>query len=112
MPNITAAADANDIEEIRAMRLRIESDNPPSQDEINRFLIRRAEREARMTGALHELMHQMVEGIDALRAEVKMTRNVIYGIGLGALSLWFLWTQTNFRPAGTDKPQTGQPGKP
>lgn len=40
-----------------------------------------------------------VIAIGNLKDEVRGIRRMCYGIGLGAVALWFMWTQTNIRPA-------------
>lgn len=114
---INAATILMEAEEIRQFRERLDSRTPPTQDEINRFLLRRAERDSRLNTALHDLMHQAVKGISELRDDVKTIRRMAYAFGAGAVAIWFLWTMTNIRPATVDTvninaPSTNVPHKP
>lgn len=55
-----------------------------------------------------------VKAIGDLKDEVRGIRRLVYGISLGAAALWFLLTQTNFRPAALapSAPVTAAPAKP
>lgn len=101
----TNAHDEASLQEVLAMKMRLESDNPPSQPEFNRFICQKLERHERNQRANHEIVHSVISAVNDLRNEIKKNTQALRWIAIGATAVWWLSTQTNIKFTKEDAPK-------